>query len=114
LIVFLLVAVTLGLILEGVKATGERAAKNDARTSEDRTAGQLEIDPAEHLVFVDGNETDLTATEFKLLAFFAANAGRLLKHDAILANVWGDGYADDTRILRTYVKQVRAKLGDDP
>ena len=32
----------------------------------------------------------------------------------ILRAVWGAEYASDTHVLRTYINQLRAKLGDDP
>src|SRR3989304_3355830 len=48
------------------------------------TVGPLEIDLAQHIVKRNGVEVKLTATEFKLLAYLAANAGRLLTHRAIL------------------------------
>ena len=116
---FLLVAATLGFILEAVRTLREAAAREYGRvlaegTEEARALPRpLEIDAAEHLVRLEGSELDLTATEFKLLAFFANNAGRVLKHRTILSAVWGEGYTDDTQVLRTYVKQLRAKLGDD-
>src|SRR5512135_623 len=53
------------------------------------TAGTLVIDLARHIVTRDKVEVKLTATEFKLLAYLATNAGRVLTHRSILANVWG-------------------------
>jgi DNA-binding winged helix-turn-helix (wHTH) protein len=76
--------------------------------------GDLRIDSANHLVFVDGQEVHLTPTEFRLLDFFAANVGKVLRPQAILENVWGHEYASDVRILRTYINQLRTKLNDTP
>ena len=56
----------------------------------------------------------LTATEFKLLAYLAANAGRLLTHRAILAAVWDPADVDRVEYLRVYIRQLRKKLEDDP
>jgi two-component system KDP operon response regulator KdpE len=78
------------------------------------TAGPLRIDLNSDVVYLDGEEIRLTPMELSLLRYFAANAGKVLRHQAILTNVWGEGYAADTQILRTYIKQLRAKLRDDP
>ncbi len=78
------------------------------------TAGNLRIDLSRHLVTRGEAEVKLTATEFKLLAYLAANEGRVLTHQTILAHVWGPEYADHTEYLRVYVRQLRKKLEDDP
>ncbi len=76
--------------------------------------GKVVIDLARHIVTRDGAEVKLTATEFKLLAYLAANADRVLTHTAILTNVWGPAEADRVEYLRVYMRQLRKKLEDDP
>jgi two-component system, OmpR family, KDP operon response regulator KdpE len=78
------------------------------------TSGPLEIDLAEFQARRHGVEVKLTATEFKLLAHLAANAGRVLTHHAILTAVWGAEYAEHVEYLRVYMRQLRKKLEDDP
>ncbi|OGO68412.1 MAG: DNA-binding response regulator [Chloroflexi bacterium RBG_19FT_COMBO_56_12] len=78
------------------------------------TAGPLVIDLAQHTVTREGVEIKLTATEFKLLAYLAANAGRVLTHQAILSHVWDPADADHVEYLRVYMRQLRKKLEDDP
>ncbi len=77
-------------------------------------AGPLAIDLTWHLVTRAGDEVKLTATEFKLLAHLAANAGRVLTHRSILSEVWGPAEADHTEYLRVYMRQLRKKLEADP
>lgn len=77
-------------------------------------AGKLRIDVARHVVTRGEAEVKLTATEFKLLAYLAANEGRVLTHQTILARVWGPEYADHIEYLRVYLRQLRKKLEDDP
>ena len=77
-------------------------------------AGPLTIDLAQHVVTRDGVEVKLTATEFKLLAYLAANANRVLTHQAILTHVWDPADADHVEYLRVYMRQLRKKLEDDP
>jgi two-component system KDP operon response regulator KdpE len=78
------------------------------------TSGPLEIDLPNFRVSRHGVEVKLTATEFKLLAHLAANAGRVLTHHAILTAVWGSEYAEHVEYLRVYMRQLRKKLEDDP
>ncbi len=78
------------------------------------TAGPIHIDLARHIVLRAGEEVKLTATEFKLLAYLAANAGRVLTHQSILSHVWDPADADHVEYLRVFVRQLRKKLEDDP
>ena len=78
------------------------------------TAGPLTIDLAWHVVKRGEEEVKLTATEFKLLAYLAAHHGRVLTHQSILTNVWGEADADHTEYLRVYMRQLRKKLEADP
>jgi two-component system KDP operon response regulator KdpE len=74
----------------------------------------LVIDLAMHTVLRDGEEIKLTATEFKLLAYLAANAGRVLTNQSILTHVWDPADADRVEYLRVYIRQLRKKLETDP
>ena len=75
--------------------------------------GQLTIDYAARRVTVGGRAVQLTATEYKLLTELSKNAGRVLTHVQLLRRVWGTDYSEDSRLLRSFVKKLRRKLGDD-
>jgi two-component system KDP operon response regulator KdpE len=77
-------------------------------------AGPLTIDLAWHIVKRGDEEIKLTGTEHKLLAFLAANHGRVLTHQSILTHVWGEADADHTEYLRVYMRQLRKKLEENP
>jgi two-component system KDP operon response regulator KdpE len=77
-------------------------------------AGPITIDLAWHIVKRGEEEVKLTGTEYKLLAYLAANHGRVLTHQSILTNVWGPADADHTEYLRVYMRQLRKKLEADP
>jgi two-component system, OmpR family, KDP operon response regulator KdpE len=76
--------------------------------------GPITIDLARHIVTRDAEEIRLTATEFKLLAYLAANADRVLTHQAILTHVWDFADADRVEYLRVYIGQLRRKLEINP
>lgn len=75
--------------------------------------GDLTIDYGEREVSVAGRPVHLTATEYKLLVDLSLAAGRVSTHEQLLRRVWGPLYASDSRIVRTYIKELRQKLGDD-
>jgi len=72
------------------------------------------IDLALHQVTRAEEEVKLTATEFKLLAYLAANAGRVLTNQSILSHVWDPADTDRVEYLRVYIRQLRKKLEEDP
>ncbi|GAP20977.1 response regulator [Leptolinea tardivitalis] len=78
------------------------------------TAGPIEIDLVKHIVTRDGTEVKLTATEFKVLAYLAAHADRVLTHQAILSHVWDFADSDRVEYLRVYIGQIRKKLEVNP
>ncbi len=87
--------------------------------TEDRSAGivrcgPLYIDLARRLVSLDGEPVKLTRKEYELLRLLATGAGRVLKHEELLTQIWGPEFARETHHLRVLVSSLRHKLGDDP
>ena len=76
--------------------------------------GPIEIDFAQHRVTVEGEPVKLTPTEYRLLAYLASNANRVLLHRELLRAVWGPEYGDETEYLRVYMRYLRQKLEPDP
>ena len=72
--------------------------------------GLIQLDPDTRSVVVRGQSVHLTPKEYDLSELLVRQAGRVLTHRYILANVWGPEYVDDTHVLRTLVYQLRAKL----
>ena len=73
----------------------------------------LTIDYVLRSVTLAGNPVQLTATEYKLLYELSTAAGQVLTYEQLLRRALGPLYSTDTRIVHTYVKQLRNKLGDD-
>jgi two-component system, OmpR family, KDP operon response regulator KdpE len=72
--------------------------------------GGLVVDIAAHTVSRDGEEIHLTPTEFELLRTLVRNRGRLMTHRALLTEVWGPAWSEDTATLRTHVANLRRKI----
>ncbi len=77
------------------------------------TIGELTIDYAQRLVTKRGQEIPLTPTEYRLLAYLAQNAGRVLPHDSLLEHVWGTDYLGETHMLQVVINRLRQKIEDD-
>ncbi len=72
--------------------------------------GGLRVDFAARAVSRDGEEIHLTPTEFQLLRALLRNRGRLITHRALLTEVWGPAWSEDTATLRTHVANLRRKI----
>jgi two-component system, OmpR family, KDP operon response regulator KdpE len=70
----------------------------------------LEVDLGRRIVTREGEAVHLTPIEFELLRTLVRNRGRLMTHRALLAEVWGAAYVDDTPTLRTHIARLRAKV----
>ena len=81
--------------------------------SEPFVLGDLALDYAGRAVSVAGRPVRLTPTEYDLLFELSVNAGRVLSFDHLLERVWGLEHTGDRRTVRTYVKRLRRKLGED-
>ena len=86
--------------------------KSEFLTDERVKVGGMVIDRASREVSVDGRRISLTAKEFNLLAFLAANRGRVFGRDVLLARVWGARYEGGARTVDIHVRRLRAKFGD--
>jgi two-component system KDP operon response regulator KdpE len=75
--------------------------------------GGLEIDLVHHMATRDGDQLQLTAREFELLAYLARHAGKVCTHHMILKDVWGPGYGAESNYVRVYTHRLRKKIGDD-
>lgn len=76
--------------------------------------GECRLDLASRLVYKQGEEVKLTPIEYKLLAFMAKHADKVVTHNMLLTEVWGPGYDYEVQYLRVHMKNLRHKLEDTP
>jgi two-component system alkaline phosphatase synthesis response regulator PhoP len=88
------------------------------RADEDETGvhafGDLEVDFARGELRRGGTPVAMTALEFKLLAAFVRNRGRLLNRARLLDLVWGPGTFVTDRVVDNHVVSLRKKIEPDP
>jgi len=73
----------------------------------------LELDEDVHEVRRGGRVVDLTPTEFNLLRYLMANAGRVLSKPQILDHVWHYDFGGDANVVETYISYLRKKVDVD-
>ena len=73
----------------------------------------LRVDLDARRVTVQGQEVHLTPIEYAVLSYLVRNAGRVLTHGQILAHAWGPEYTGELQYLRSFIGQLRKKLGDN-
>ena len=104
-------------LLARLRVALRRVRHDRQRLSEEASVyenGGLRIDYAAGCVYLDGSEIHLTPIEFKLLVLLANNTGKVLTHNYILREVWGNPAASDMRSLRVYMATLRKKLEKNP
>lgn len=79
--------------------------------NEELELGRLRVDSSAHRCWVDGEEVNLTALEFKLLTTLMQRRGRVQTREVLLTDVWGFSADVTTRTVDTHVKRLRQKIG---
>lgn len=103
-------------LLARVRAVLRRAQfREDERTlSTTLTIGPLTIDFGQRQVELSEQKVVLTPTEYRLLAFLARHAGRVVPQDTVLERVWGKEYVGEHHLLQVNINRLRHKLETDP
>ena len=76
--------------------------------------GDLKIDNRAHVASKKGEEIHLTPLEYQLLLLFIKNTGKVLTYRTILRTIWGEGYGEDTQVLRSVMASTRRKIEENP
>jgi len=105
---------SVGELLARIRVALRHATQGDGSAGESVfTTGNLRMDLAARLVFVDDKEVHLTPTEYRLLATLVRHAGKVLTHGFLLKEVWGPGSVQDTPYLRVFMASLRRKIERD-
>jgi len=74
----------------------------------------LEVDLEHRRVLAQGEEVQLTPTEYDLLRLLVAHAGKVLTHNQILRQIWGPAYLEQPHLLRVNISNLRRKIEPEP
>ena len=100
------------ILVARVKAVLRRESRTEEGKSPLLKIGELEIDSARHRVTVNGEKTELTATEFDILYYLARRPGWVFTRSQIINGVKGDDYPVTDRSVDVQILNLRKKLGD--
>ena len=94
-----------------VRAAARRAARRDETPrGEPIEIEELRIDPREVQAYVDGENAQLTPTEFRLLYQLALDHGRVTTRDELLQKLWGRRESHRDRTVDVFVRRLRDKI----
>jgi DNA-binding response OmpR family regulator len=97
-----------------IRALLRRARSPEQGGLERIRVGDLEISSDEGMVLKNGEELQLTKTEFKLLVELASQPGKVFSREVLLERVWGYDYFGDGRLVDVHVRRLRTKVESDP
>ena len=78
-----------------------------------RHIGALELDSGRHRVHVDGQQVDLTPSEFRLLSLLAESPERVFSRRQIMQHLWESSYIGDQRACDIHISNLRRKIERD-
>ncbi|MEM7672229.1 MAG: response regulator transcription factor [Verrucomicrobiota bacterium] len=96
-----------------IQSIFKRIGNSGTKTTTQIQVGPVAIDEELHKLTVDGEEVELTATEFRLLKLLMERRGRVQTRENLLINVWNYDSDIETRTVDTHVRRLREKLGED-
>ena len=97
-----------------LRSAVRRRNTQDANEEAPIHQGQLELDPVRYRVLKRGLPIRLTPKEFGILHLLMLHPGEPIPHERLLKSVWGPEYGGRFEYLRTFIRQLRLKLEDDP
>jgi two-component system KDP operon response regulator KdpE len=99
-------------LLARLRVSLRRVRYDSEKLQKDATVfinGNLRLDYAAGCVWLDDEEIHLTPMEYKLLCLLAKNVGKVLTHNYILHEIWGN-YSNDIPALRVFMATLRKKI----
>lgn len=105
---------SMGELLARMRASLRQKAEDTAEAGTTVAAGNIVIDLVKRLVTVGGKQIRLSRKEYDLMRILASHPGKVITHQQLLQEVWGQGYVEETQYLRVYIGQLRQKLEQDP
>ena len=97
-----------------IRAVLRRSAEAAAPTEAVLVAGDVRVDLNTHVATRAGEPLELTVKEFELLRVLLEHAGKVVKRDDLVHEVWDPAWFGSTKTLDVHVSALRKKLGDDP
>ncbi len=101
-------------VLARIRVALRHVARVQTGTEPRFQAGPLEVDFAARRVLVNGQQVQLTPTEYELLKIFITHRGKILTRQMLLQELWGAEAHARMHSLHVYVAQLRQKIEPVP
>lgn len=98
-----------GELLARIEALLRRASAGPQHAN-DIVVGGMVLDAEQKRLVCEGQEVNLTVTEYALLEYLMLNAGRVCSKMELIENVWGYSFDPETNIVEVYISYLRSKL----
>lgn len=99
-------------VMELVSRVKAVLRRTQTKVNETLSYKEITVDEAKHIVFVNGNITDLTYKEYEILKLFIINRGIVLSCDKLMENIWGYDFQQGNRTVDVHIQSLRKKLGE--
>lgn len=100
------------VLMARIRSVLRRGAPSETDGQLSIAGGALEIDPARHIAKMNGQDMELTLTQFRLLYFLASRPGFVRTRDQIVSAVRGEDVVLSSRAIDVHVAALRQKLGE--
>ena len=97
-----------------IRSAVRRAQTPERAEDAPMTIGEIRVLPVRRVVSKSGRPIHLTRKEYDILYYLMTHAGRAVTYGKLLTSVWGAEYRQEVDYLRTFVRQLRKKIEDDP
>lgn len=99
------------ILLKKISSIFKRIQKKENK-SQLIDLGEIKIDRAKYLVFINKNEIQLPKKEFELFFLLASKPGDVFSRDQIMNKVWGSDIIVGDRTIDVHIRKLREKIGD--
>jgi two-component system, OmpR family, KDP operon response regulator KdpE len=101
-------------LIARIRAAVRRVHAPTVAEDQPLTIGEIVLNPSRRSVTKRGQAIHLTRKEFDILHCLMSRAGRVITYARLLTAVWGAESREEVEYLRTFVRQLRKKIEDDP
>jgi DNA-binding response OmpR family regulator len=101
-------------LIARIRAVLRRTGEQPAGENRVLESGDVRVDLDTHQATLAGEPLDLTVKEFELLRVLLSRAGKLVRREELVREVWDENWFGSSKTLDVHVSALRRKLGDDP
>lgn len=92
-----------------LRRSGASLAEHTPESSSVYT-GEMELNIGSKRCWIGNKEFKLTQTEYAIMEVLALNLDKVVPHETLLSEIWGEQYRDDVEYLRVGIARIRRKI----